>query len=63
MAKENVLKMQPEVRKVVEVKGSYSLNIPKKFVTHYGIKAGDSLVLIPGVEMYKVMPIWEASGD
>jgi bifunctional DNA-binding transcriptional regulator/antitoxin component of YhaV-PrlF toxin-antitoxin module len=57
MAKENGKKLRPEMRKVTEVKGSFQVNVPKKFVRHYGIKAGDSVALVPGAETISILPV------
>lgn len=57
MAKENVKKLQPEIRKVTKAKGSFQVNIPKKFVKHYGVKAGDSVALVPGGETISILPM------
>ena len=57
MEKENKKKLRPETRKVTEAKGSFQVNIPKKFVTHYGMKAGDSVALVPGSETISILPM------
>jgi bifunctional DNA-binding transcriptional regulator/antitoxin component of YhaV-PrlF toxin-antitoxin module len=57
MAKEKVKKLQPEMRKVTKAKGSFQVNIPKKFAKHYGVKAGDSVALVPGAETISILPV------
>ena len=57
MGKEKVRKMQPVAKKVVGIKGSCYVCLPKKFVEHYGIKAGDSVALVPGAETISVLPM------
>lgn len=57
MGKEKVKKLQPAVKKVVGIKGSCYLCLPKKFVDFYGMKAGDSVALVPGSETISVLPV------
>jgi hypothetical protein len=57
MVKENAKKLTPAIKKVLLIKGSHYLCIPKKFVNHFGIKVGDSVVLAPGVETISILPM------
>ena len=57
MGEKNTKKVQPAVKKLVAIKGSCYLCLPKKFVDFYGMKAGDSVALVPGVETISILPM------
>lgn len=57
MGNENEKKLQPVIKKVVSIKGSFYLCLPKKFVNHYGIRTGDQIALVPGAELIRILPV------
>ena len=50
-------KLQPAIKKVLAIKGSCYLCLPKKFVDFYGMKVGDSVALVPGSETISILPV------
>lgn len=48
---------QPTERRVLRIKGSLYVCIPKKFVDHYDIRAGSKVTLLAWGNMIPIVPV------
>lgn len=49
---------KPCLRRVMYSGGSFLISIPKAFIDHYGLKAGDRVAIIPG-SILQIVPVKE----
>lgn len=53
---ESAGKIEAKTRKVVQIKGSFYLNIPKSFANKHGIASGDIMAVILGTDKFTAYP-------